>query len=103
MLQISVGGLECPLHDGRLRGLKIDERHTHAAPASWDRREDVGELRDEGLLLVKGQLQDSAALLLGGERREDLLVEAKVGMAHMRVLDCAGKLEGEFTKAVYAG
>jgi hypothetical protein len=102
LLQVSVGRFERALHDGKLRGLKIDERHAHASPASGYRREDLGQLGDEGLLLVEGELQDSAAVLLGGKCREDLLVEAKVRMAHMRALDCAGKLEGEFTKTVYA-
>jgi hypothetical protein len=53
-------------------------------------------------LLIEGELQDPAALLLSGEGGEDPLVEAEVGMAHVRAFDCAGKSECESAKSVDA-
>jgi len=78
-VEVLVGGLEGAGHDGLVGLVEAEEGHAHASPSSVDRREDVGLVGYEGALLIECQFEDSAALFLGGEGGEDLVVEAEVG------------------------
>ena len=82
--------------------VEVEEGHAHAAPASLDGGEDVGLVGDEGCLLLGGEFEDAAALFLGGEGGEDLVVEAEVGVVHVGAFDGSGELEGEAAEEGYA-
>jgi hypothetical protein len=56
---------------------------------------------DEGGLLFGGEFEDAAALFLGGEGGEDLVVEAEVGVVHVGAFDGSGELEGEAAEEGY--
>ena len=45
--------------------------------------------------------EDAAPLFLGGEGSEDLVVEAEVGVVHVRPFDGSGELEGEVAEDGY--
>ncbi len=68
----------------------------------WTGEKDCGLLGDEGLLLLEGEFEDAVAFFLGGEGGEDAVVEAEVGVAHVRAFDGSGKLEGEAAEEVDA-
>ena len=102
-MEVLVGGFEGAGHDGFVGLVEVDEGHAHASPSSLDGREDVGLVGDEGGLLIEGELEDSAAFFLVGERGKDLVVEAEVGVVHVGAFNGSGELEGEAAVERYAG
>ena len=101
LLEVVVGGLEGAGHDGLVGLVEVEERHAPAAPASLDGREDVGLVGDEGVLLFGGELEDAAALFLGVEGGEDLVVEPEVGVVHVGAFDGSGEFKGEAAEDGY--
>jgi len=89
------GGFEGAGHDELVGVVEVDEGHAHASPSSLNGREDVGLVGYEGALLFECQFEDSAALFLGGEGGEDLVVEAEVGLVHVGAFDGSGEFKGE--------
>ena len=67
--------------------------HAHATPAALDGGEGAWLLGYKGLLLLWCELDDSATSFLAGERGEDAVVEAEVGMAHVGAFDDFWKTE----------
>ena len=94
-LQVLICGFESVGHDGFVGFVEVDVGHSHASPSSLDGREDVGLVGDEGGLLVECEFEDSVTLFFAGEGGEDLVVQAEVGMVHVRALDGSGELEGK--------
>jgi len=101
LLQVMERGLEGTGHDGLVGLVELDEGHAHASPSSLDRREDVGLVGYKGGLLIEGEFENAAALLLAGEGGEDVVVEAEVGVVHVRAFDGSGELEGEAAEEGY--
>ena len=102
-MEILVGSFEGAGHDGLVGPVEVDVSHAHAAPSSLYGGEDVGLVGDEGTLLFGGEFEDAAALILGGEGGEDLVVEAEVGVVHVGAFDGSGEQEGEAAVAGYMG
>ena len=96
-LQVLVRGFESAGHDGLVGLAEADVGHAHAAPSSLDGRKDVGLVRDEGLLLFDGDLEDTEASFLTGEGCEDAVVEAEVGVGLCDRLYFLRKIKGSFS------
>ena len=101
-MEVLVGSLESACHDGFVGLIELDVGHAHAAPSSLNRGEDVGLVGYEGGLLVECEFEDSEAIFLAGEGGEDLVVEAEVGVVHVRALDGSRELEGEAAEESYS-
>ena len=90
-----MGSLESAGHDGLIGLVEVDIGHAHASPSTLNGREDVGLIGYEGGLLVESEFENAASFFLAGESGEDLVVEAKVGVVHMRAFDDSWEHEGE--------
>ena len=53
----------------------------------------MGLLGDEGVLLLRRELEHTVAFFLSGEGCEDAVVETEVGVAHMGAFDGAWERE----------
>src|SRR5580704_1238942 len=71
----------------------MNEGHAAAAPPAVDRGKAVRPLGNEGLLLLWSEFEYAGSFVLIGERGEDAVVEAEVGMAHVGAL--GGSFEAE--------
>ena len=100
-MEVPVGGLESSGHDGLVGLVELNVGHAHASPSSLDWREDVRLIGYEGGLLIEGEFEDSVTVFLAGEGGEDLVVEAEVGVVHVRTFDGVRKLEGEAAEECY--
>src|ERR1700735_5284203 len=76
----------------------MNEGHAHSSPAAVDRGEGVGLLGDEGVLLLRRELEHTVTFFLSGEGCEDAAVETEVRVVHVRALYGSWKLECEATE-----
>lgn len=99
-LHIVVSRRERPLEHGFVDVAKVHEGHTHSTPAALYRFEDGWHLGDEGLLLLDGELEGAQSSALRGEGGEDAVVDAEVGIAHVRAFAGLGQREGQLAKEI---
>lgn len=93
----ALGGLAAPGYaEGGFEDVGGDLCETYAggaffAPAAWDWREDFWSVLDHAGLLVRGEQEDSVALVFEGEGGEDFSGDAKIGVAEVRAFRGFGK------------
>lgn len=98
-MEEALGGFTTPSNaEGGFQDVGWDFRETYAggaffAPAAWNRGEDFRGVLDHAGLLVRGEEENSEALMFEGEGGEDFAGDAEVGVAEVGTFGGFGERE----------